>query len=61
MAIIQLKKLLSVNTHLVQGYQLLALLYIKDADYEKAYKQLQLALKIDKGNTTTLHLINEIT
>jgi len=60
LAVIQLKKLLSVNTHLVQGYQLLALLYIREQDYEKAYKQLQLALKIDKANTTTLHLIREI-
>ena len=61
LAVIQLKKLLSVNTHLVQGYQLLALLYIKDEEYEKAYKQLQLAQKIDKGNIMTMHLINEIT
>ncbi len=61
LAVIQLKKLLSVNTHLVQGYQLLALLYMKDEDYDKAYKQLQLAQKIDRTNTTTLHLINEIT
>lgn len=60
LAVIQLKKLLSVNTHLVQGYQLLALLYIKDQEYEKAYKQLQLALKIDRANTTTLHLMREI-
>lgn len=60
LAVIQLKKLLSVNTHLVQGYQLLALLYIKDEDYEMAYKQLKLALNIDRANTTTLHLINEI-
>lgn len=60
LAVIQLKKLLSVNTHLVQGYQLLALLYIREQEYEKAYRQLQLALKIDKANTTTLHLIREI-
>lgn len=61
LAIIQLKKLLSVNTHLVQGYQLLALLYIREEQYDRAYRQLQLALRIDKANTTTLHLISEIT
>lgn len=61
LAIIQLNKLLSVNTHLVQGYQLLALLYIQEREYEKAYKQLKTALKIDKANTTTLYFISEIT
>ena len=46
---------------MLQGHQLLALLYIKDEEYEKAYRQLQIALGIDKSNTLTLHLINEIT
>lgn len=61
LAVIQLKKLLSDNPHLLQGHQLLALIYIKNQEFEKAYKQLQSALNIDRTNTTTLHLINEIT
>lgn len=55
LAIIQLKKLLSVNVHLVKGHQLLALLYLKNNEYEKASKQLQKALDIDSANTITLH------
>lgn len=60
LAIIQLKKLLSVNSNFVKGHQLLALLYIQQNDYEKADKQLQKAIKIDSSNTTTLYLMKEL-
>lgn len=60
LAVIQLKKLLSVNTHFVQGHQLLALLYIREEEYEKAYKQLQKAIQIDSANTTTLDYLQEV-
>lgn len=60
LAIIQLKKLLSLNSHLVQGYQLLALLYIQQEEYEKAYSQLKRAIKIDSANTITLHYMREL-
>lgn len=60
LAIIQLKKLLSVNGNLVKGHQLLALLYMNQGEYEKAGKQLQTALRIDSANTYTLHLIQEL-
>lgn len=55
LAIIQLKKLLSVNVHLVKGYQLLGLLYLKNSEYDKATKQFRKALDIDSANTVTLH------
>lgn len=61
LAIIQLKKLLSVNGNLVKGHQLLALLYLNQNDYEKADKQLRKAIQIDSANTTTLHLMKELT
>lgn len=60
LAIIQLKKLLSVNGHLVKGHQLLALLYMKQNAYEKAKKQLHKAIQIDSNNTTTLRFIKEL-
>lgn len=60
LAIIQLKKLLSINGNLVKGHQLLALLYMKQNDYEKAGKQLQNAIEIDSSNTMTLHLMREL-
>ncbi len=60
LAIIQLKKLLSVNGNFVKGHQLLALLYMNQNEYEKADKQLQKANKIDSSNTTTLLLMKEL-
>lgn len=60
LAVIQLKKLLSVNGNLVKGHQLLALLYIKKNDYKKAQEQLQKALRIDSANTLTLRYIREV-
>lgn len=60
LAIIQLKKLLSINGNLVKGHQLLALLYMKQNAYEKARKQLQKAIKIDSNNTVTLHYLKEL-
>ena len=39
LAIIQLKKVLSLNPRLVQGHQLLALLYMDAEEWEKARKR----------------------
>ena len=41
LAIIQLKKVLSLNPKLVSGHQLLALLYIQEKKYDLAKKSLQ--------------------
>ncbi|MBA4687783.1 MAG: tetratricopeptide repeat protein [Candidatus Galacturonibacter soehngenii] len=60
LAIIQLKKVLSLNPNLVAGHQLIALLYINNKEYEKAAKELKKALKIDTTNTTTLRYMREI-
>ncbi|MFT3983225.1 MAG: tetratricopeptide repeat protein [Lachnospiraceae bacterium] len=60
LAIIQLKKVLSINQNLISGYQLLALLYIAAEDYEKARRTLLRAILIDANNTTILGYLKEI-
>lgn len=60
LAVIQLKKVLSLNPKLVKGHQLLALLYIQDGKYDLAKKELRLAGKIDSNNVTTLRYLKEI-
>lgn len=60
LAIIQLKKVLSINRNLISGYQLLALLYIQAEDYEKARRTLLHAEKIDRNNTITLSYLKEV-
>ena len=60
MAKMQLKKVLTVNPKFIKGYHLLALLYLKNEEYEKARKSLKAAAKIDKTNTTTLRFLKEI-
>ena len=60
LAIIQLKKVVSLNPHFVRAQQLLALLYIYTEDYGKAAKCLNRARRIDFNNTTTLRYLQEI-
>jgi tetratricopeptide (TPR) repeat protein len=60
LAVIQLKKVLSLNPNLIKGYQLLSLLYIEDGKYELAKKTLRAAGKIDTDNTTTLRYLKEV-
>jgi tetratricopeptide (TPR) repeat protein len=60
MAIIQLKKVISQNPKFVRAYQLLALLYMKRQEYERARKLLKKAAFIDMTNTTTLRYLQEI-
>lgn len=59
LAIIQLKKVLSLNPKLVSGHQLLALLYIQGHKYDLAKKSLRSAGKIDVNNTVTLRYLKE--
>lgn len=59
LAIIQLKKVLSLNPKLVRGHQLLALLYIQEQKYDLAKKSLRNAGKIDADNTITLRYLKE--
>lgn len=60
LAIIQLKKVLSLNPRLVKGHQLLALLYLQEDRLEQAKKSLRNAGKIDANNTTTLRYLKEV-
>ncbi len=60
LAIIQLKKVVSLNPHFIRAAHLLALLYMKEKEYAKAEKCLQRVRKIDTNNTTTLRYLKEI-
>lgn len=60
LAIIQLKKVLSLNPKLVKGHQLLALLYIQEGKYDQAKKCLRNAGKVDTNNTITLRYLKEV-
>lgn len=60
LAVIQLKKVISLNPKLVRGYQLLALLYMQEGKYEQAKKALRNAAQIDENNTTTLRYQKEV-
>lgn len=60
LAIIQLKKVVSLNPHFIRAYQLLALLHMKNNEGEKARKILQKVNKIDVNNTTSLRYLKEL-
>ncbi|HWT26678.1 MAG TPA: tetratricopeptide repeat protein [Mobilitalea sp.] len=60
LAMIQLKKVTQLNPHFIRAYQLLALLYMKAGDNERAKKCLIKAGKIDVSNTTTLRYMREL-
>lgn len=60
LAIIQLKTAIASNAHFVKGYLLLALLYIKLENYEKARVTLRRVLKIDKANPVAIHYLHEM-
>ncbi len=60
LAIIQLKKVVSMNPRFVRAQQLLALLYISTEEYAKAAKCLHRARRVDFNNTTTLRYMNEV-
>lgn len=60
MAAIQLKKILTQNPKLIKGYHLLALIRIKEQEWNRARRILKKAARIDKTNTTTLRFLREI-
>ena len=60
LAVIQLKKVVSMNSRFVQARQLLALLYLKNQELDKAKKELDKALSIDANNTMTLRYLKEV-
>jgi tetratricopeptide (TPR) repeat protein len=60
LAIIQLKKVLSLNPKLVKAHQLMALLYIQEGRLEQAKRALRNAGKIDANNVLTLRYLKEV-
>lgn len=60
LAIIHLKKVVSLNPKFVRAHQLLALLYMHIKEYSRAVKCLKRARRIDFNNTTTLRYMQEI-
>lgn len=60
LAVIQLKKVLSMNMNLLKGHQLLALLYMKNENYGRARTELKRVLAIDRTNTRALRYMKEL-
>ena len=60
LAVIQLKKVLSLNPKFIRAHQLLALLYIDSEQWEKADRELNKCCKIDANNTLTLRYKQEV-
>lgn len=60
LAVIQLKKILNGNANFVRGWQLLALIYIKNGELEQARKALRKAEAIDAGSPLIARYQKEI-
>lgn len=60
LAVIQLKKVLSLNPKFVQAHQLLALLYMDREDWEHAERELKKSIDIDRNNIQTLRYMKEV-
>ena len=60
LAIIQLKKVLSLNPKFVRAHQLLALLYINSEEWERARRELYKCSQIDTNNTITMRYLKEV-
>ena len=60
LAVIQLKKVLSLNPKFIRAHQLLALLYINNEEWEKAKRELTKCIEIDTNNTATMRYLKEV-
>lgn len=60
LAVIQLKKVLSLNAKFIRAHQLLALLYMDKEEWERAQKELKKCVAIDRNNTLTLRYLKEV-
>lgn len=60
LAILQLKRVISQNPKFVRALLLLALVYMKNCEYEKARRCLVRVQKIDVANVTALRYLEEI-
>lgn len=59
-AIAKLKKVISINPGFLKAYQLIALLYMKREEYEKAETVLNRCLEADQGNIVALTYLSEL-
>ena len=55
-----MKKILAGNAKFVKGWQLLALIYIRNGELDQARKALRKAETIDSGNPTTARYLKEV-
>lgn len=60
LAVIQLKKVISMNPKFVQAHQLLALLYIHAEKWNDAKRELEKCRRVDVNNTITLRYLQEV-
>lgn len=60
LAMIQLKKVLSLNPKFIRAHQLLALLYIDSEQWDRAQRELGRCMDIDRNNTLTLRYLQEV-
>ncbi len=60
LAVIQLKKVISMNPHFVQARNLLTLLFINNQEWDRAKREAERVLKIDANNTMALRYLKEI-
>lgn len=59
-ATIQLKKILSVEPKYLKAHQLLALIYIRNEEWEKAEHEIERCMAIDANNTITMRYKQEV-
>ncbi len=60
LAVLQLKRVISQNPKYIRALLLLALVYLKNCEYEKARRCLLRVQKIDVGNITAMRYLEEI-
>lgn len=60
LAVIQLKKVLSMNPRFVHAHLLLALLYVDSERWERAERELKKCIDIDRNNTQALRYLKEV-
>lgn len=59
LAVIQLKKVLSINPGFIKAHLLLALLYLKNGNWDRAKIEAQKVLKLDSGNVMAKRYLKE--
>ena len=60
LALIQLKKVVTVNPRMLKAYMLLALLYMDEERYEEAEEMVDRCLQMDRGNPQALSYKREL-